>query len=45
MERQQRLPLLTALLLTGCGKTLRSPFDELRANGAALEIIRDFPFC
>ncbi|MBI2999246.1 MAG: protein-L-isoaspartate O-methyltransferase [Deltaproteobacteria bacterium] len=30
--------------LAGCGKTLRSPFDELRANGAALEIIRDFPF-
>jgi len=32
------------LELAGCGKTLPSPFDELRANGAALEIIRDFPF-
>ena len=30
--------------LAGCGKTLRSPFDELRANGGALEIIDDFPF-
>ena len=34
----------SAQTLAGCGKTLPSPFDELRANGAALEIIRDFPF-
>jgi hypothetical protein len=37
--------VLTSLTtLTACGKTLRSPFDELRANGGALEITRDFPF-
>jgi hypothetical protein len=30
--------------LAGCGKTLRSPFDELRANGGPVEIIDDFPF-
>jgi len=29
--------------LTGCGKTPRSPFDKLRANGTCLEIIEDFP--
>jgi len=30
--------------LGGCGKTLRSPFDELRANGWGLEISDHFPF-
>src|SRR2546427_7378436 len=30
--------------LGGCGKTLRSPFDELRANGRGLEISDHFPF-
>jgi len=30
--------------LTGCGKTLRSPFDGLRANGQVVDNINDFPF-
>ena len=30
--------------LAGCGKTLRSPFDGLRANGRCHEIIEYFPF-
>jgi hypothetical protein len=28
-----------------CLKTLRSPFDKLRANRVGVEIIEDFPFC
>jgi len=30
--------------LAGCGKTPRLPFDKLRANGAGVENIGDFPF-
>ena len=30
--------------LAGCGKTLRSPFDKLRANGSPAEFIDNFPF-
>src|SRR6266571_1438758 len=30
--------------LGGCGKTLRSPFDKLRANGLGIEISDHFPF-
>jgi len=32
------------LPLGECLKTLRSPFDKLRANGAGIEIIDNFPF-
>jgi hypothetical protein len=31
-------------LLTRCGKTPRSPFDKLRANGSGVKIAGDFPF-
>ena len=30
--------------LTGYGKTLRSPFDGLKANGVWLETIEEVPF-
>jgi len=30
--------------LAGCCKTLRSPFDKLRANGACIKIVEEFPF-
>jgi hypothetical protein len=33
-----------AALSGGCLKTLRSPFDKLRANGVGREIVEDFPF-
>ena len=36
--------LLEVQRLAGCWKTPRLPFDELRANGAGVENIRDFPF-
>src|SRR5213593_2866541 len=32
------------LALSRCCKTLRSPFDKLRANGGRLAIVGDFPF-
>jgi len=35
---------INASHLTGCGKTLWSPFDELRTNGDGIEIIEVSPF-
>ncbi len=36
--------MLPGFVLAGYWKTLRSPFDGLRANGGKIENIEDLPF-
>jgi len=38
------LPVFSLSRFGECLKTLRSPFDKLRANGSGVEIAEDFPF-